>query len=178
MPKTNLACTRHLARTQQRLIERQEFSREMFGSNTKVVYDKIKKRFARDVSYRSSAEFTSALQRYGHDVDKLVCWLSFVTDCLVQCYSGNCRLCMSYSLVCKGDSMRSYLPKEHSKVFMSLEDKQKLRTCLALRFSRAAIESTKFNSNTQKCEAVNRAYIKSVPKSVTYSRNYLSLIHI
>ena len=175
--KKNLTCIKHLCRTQQRMIERKNFSYKMFSCKTKSEYDKIKKRFARDVSLRCAAEFTAALKRHGNDTNGLIRSLSFVCDSIILCYNGCCALCKVYSFICRGNCKKSFLPEGHTRVFMNLDDQRKLRPCLALRFSRKAIEATQFGTQTQKCEAVNKAYIKAVPKSITFSRNYAGRIH-
>ena len=55
---------------------------------------------------------------------------------------------------------------------MSSSDKIKCRALILKRLGPAAIDETYLDSNTQKVEAVNRAYNKTNPKNVTCLRNF------
>ena len=173
----NLSCSRHLSQTQKRMIERQVFSKEMFNTTTQKEKEKLQKRFARELSVRCSGEFAAALKKYGPDTNKLVRSLSFAADAILDCYGGSCGQCMKYSFVCMGKGQRGYLPGNNNVFMMTEEDKQKIRNCMDLRFSRNAVEATKYGTNTQKCEAVNRAYLKAIPKFTTFTRNYSGRVH-
>ena len=55
---------------------------------------------------------------------------------------------------------------------MTASDKKKCRALIMKRLGPAAIDVTYLDSNTQKVEAINRAYNKTNPKNVTYLRNF------
>lgn len=48
---------------------------------------------------------------------------------------------------------------------------------MGMRFNRQVVLKTKFGTSTQKCEAVNSAYMRSLPKSKTFQRNIFGRIH-
>ncbi len=52
-----------------------------------------------------------------------------------------------------------------------------MKKCIETLLGHKSIESTKFLTSTQKCEAVNRAYQASVPKATTFTRNFTGRVH-
>ena len=57
------------------------------------------------------------------------------------------------------------------------QDETRLRELIGLRLGVKAVEMTKFNTNTQKCESVNRAFSRTNPKNITWSRTVSGRIH-
>lgn len=64
---------------------------------------------------------------------------------------------------------------------MNNNDKALLQDVLKMKLSEQALESLKLNTDTQKCEAMNRPPSVSLPKNVNFARNLpgraLSTIH-
>lgn len=180
---TMLSDTIHLAKAQKRKIQQCEFSARFFpGCVTKVSKTKIQRRLALDLQARCSAEFTSCQKFCNGNVDIMINKLSHVTDAVLKCYSGNCGIsCRRYSFVCKGGKKRfwpkPYMPKTFSFLRLTREDEVLLRECVGFRLGPQAIRKTCFGTTTQKSEAVNRGLSKSVPKGVTYKRNFVGRVH-
>ena len=102
-------------------------------------------------------------------------------DAIIECYKGKCGLpCSRHSFVCSGRQRGAwktdYLPKGCSLTF-NKTDERNLRTVLQYRLGGQAIEKTKFNTNTQKTEAVNKSYLRTNPRHITWSRNFAGRIH-
>ena len=52
-----------------------------------------------------------------------------------------------------------------------------LRKCVEYRMGQGMIEKTRKNTNTQKCEAANRSLRRSLPKYLTFARNFCGRSH-
>ena len=57
------------------------------------------------------------------------------------------------------------------------ESQAVIRKCVEYRLGQDMLEKTKMNTNTQKVEASNRSMRRSIPKSVTFSRNFPGRSH-
>jgi hypothetical protein len=60
---------------------------------------------------------------------------------------------------------------------MTDTDVHLLRDCINLTLGPKNLCRIKFHTSTQKCESVNRAYLKTNSKCITYSRNFEPRIH-
>ena len=179
----NLRDTRHLGQQQKRKTINTNFSSSMFPGDTKVVREKLHRRFACDLTHRCSVEFQKAYTKYPGNVNYLIKALSYAADAIVACYGGNCnKLCSTYSFACTGAKgkkpwKKQYIPIGTGPLNIDNNDEEKLRKCIAFRFGIDALKKTRLNTNTQKCEAVNRSFNVSNPKSVTWARNFKARIH-
>ena len=178
----HLKDTRHLGAGQRRLVKNKQFSKHMFPGRTKAIRTKLQARFADDVLSRCAAEYAAAFELHrGKEADAIK-HLNSVDEMVVSCLQGNHTHCRKQSLVCQGvESERrvwrySYLPPS-TRLNCTTGDVEMLRECVRYRLSKKTLEQTKFNTNTQKVEAVNRAYSLRNPKNITSSRNFHGRIH-
>lgn len=111
------------------------------------------------------------------DTEKLVNALSYATDSIVDCYAGRCgRTCADHSFVCKGHPEKcwpkEYLPPHARTLHPTKEDEDTIRGLISYRFNRNTLTTTRYETNTQKSEALHRGYSKSNPKNITCSANF------
>ena len=168
---------RHFGKSLKKQIENAKFSDQVFPSHTKAGRTVIQKRFAADLTKRCNAEFHRCHKETSGDASKLKARLTYITDAIVLCYSGDCSLCKKYSLVCNGRTPKFLLKPGVQLNFSSPDDDYIIRQCLHYRFGSHAVDLTEMNTNTQKSESVNRTYSKTNPKIVTWSRNFPARIH-
>ena len=179
---TQLKDTRHLGGSQRRMVKNAVFSAGMFPGKTKKIREQMQCRFAHDVRSRFAKEYTAAFQKYGHDRCRRERHLSGCIDTVVACCQGNHEHCKKKSLVCHGVLSEgrvwnyTYLPPK-TRLTCTEDDVKTLRECILYRLCHKTIQATKFNTNTQKCESVNRAYSLRNPKNITMSRNFQARIH-
>ncbi|CAG2193999.1 unnamed protein product [Mytilus edulis] len=178
----NLRDPRHLESTQLRSIDKAAFSEFMFDGRTKANREKIHRRFSFDLTNRCTVEYNFAIKEAAGKLDKLVNRLSYVADCIIDCYTGHCGdTCRAYSYICKGTESdfggKEFLPEHARCLYMTEDDEKLVRDCMNIRFGRKNLEKTRFGTSTQKCEATNRGYNKSNPKDITYQRNFPARIH-
>ena len=142
----------------------------------------MQNKFSIDLAERCQAEFTQAFDKFSHDSSKLKSALSYTCDAIVNCYHGNHDLCSLYSFVCLGKSNITWLqrsPFVDSDFCVKPCDESFLliRKCIDYRLGQDMLEKTKMNTNTQKCEGSNRSMRRSLPKNVTFSRNFSGRSH-
>lgn len=176
-------CTRHLNRIFMNKLRDESFSTEMFPVKTKAEKKEMQKLFALDMANRSQAEFNMIFIQYGHCVEDMIKYASYIPGAIMACYSGKCRrFCWSHSFVCSENFQwqRTFLSTKYNQraiIKPTFDDRKKMRALLDLRFSRKAVLMTQTNSNQNKCEAANRGLTKAAPKSNTFPRNYSGRIH-
>jgi len=173
-----LADPYHLAKSQFRQCNSAVFSTDMFQGKTKLQKTEMKKIFSQDVKARCSLVMKELMKTNCGDLLILKKSLPKVLQATVKCYAGDCSMCRRHSLVCGGGPsncwwFRSmYLgPNQVTSLEMNENDKFILTEVLKIRLSEEAVTLTRFNTNTQKCEAVNRSISVSLPKNVNYGRN-------
>ena len=169
--------TRHMGQSLKRQIEKTPFSDIVFPGKNKADRESLKKRFASDLTKRCNGEFHKCFNKNKGNISQIKRDLSYVMDSIIKCYSGDCALCKKYSFICDGKSEKYLLPPNTKLNFTNITDENMLRECLKHRLGSKAIDLTRLNSNTQKCESVNRTYQKTNPKQVTWSRNFPGRIH-
>ena len=90
---------------------------------------------------------------------------------------------MSYQFICVHEKCNTtWLQRSPflTKDFMikSCDESLNLvRKCVEYRLRPAILERTKMNTNTQKVEATNRSMKRSLPKRLTFSRNFPGRAH-
>ena len=72
---------------------------------------------------------------------------------------------------------RSPFLKKDFKIESYDESLNLVRKCVAYRLDLAILERTKMNTNTQKVEATNRSMRRSLPKHLTFFRNFPGRAH-
>ena len=174
----NLLDQTHLNRSLRRALTSVKLTEGMFPAKTCRARQTQQKRFAEDMSYRVQAELNSCRRFHHHDCAKVEKSMADSVDCLLKCYSGDHADCHSKSFVCKrGDPYHfPYLPRRvKGCLSISGDDRQAIRRLLTSRGSRLShksLLSTRFETSTQKAEAVNSAFRTTNPKhSATFSRN-------
>lgn len=178
----HLLDTRHVSQNQRKFIKNlSELTNHMPGKN-KSDRQKMQNKFSIDLAERCQAEFTQAFDKFSRDSSKLKSALSYTCDAIVSCYHGNHDLCSLYSFVCLGKSNITWLqrsPFVDSDFCVKPCDEsfRLIRKCVDYRLGQDMLEKTKMNTNTQKCEGSNRSMRRSLPKNVTFSRNFSGRSH-
>ncbi len=180
----NFLDTRHLSASHQKFIKRSKFVSEMMPAQTKAKRDNLASKFAVDLSVRCNAEFSVAIQSHAGDLRKLKRGLSCASSAIALCYTGNHSKCRKQSFVCNG-GLSNWLTSKASvlsnntnfKIESTAANLIKLKTCTDFRLGESAIDKTKFNLNTQKCESTNKAIRNSLPKNKTFIHNFPGRAH-
>lgn len=180
-PIENLKDLRHFFESQRKQTSKAPFSASMFPGRTKADRESVQKRFAQDLKMRCRSEYENAYDHYGGDIRKLTRAMSYAVDSILTCYRGECgRPCQKHSFACKGLKKShwksSVLPKNF-KLNMNDNDEHLLRDCVNLTLGPKNLCRIRFHTSTQKCESVNRAYLRSNSKCITSSRNFEPKIH-
>ena len=167
----------HLARAQRRKIIKTNFTQQVFPGRTRAAQNSFQRRFAIDLSKRCAAEHKHAAQKLKGNSTKLQDALKHTPSAIMDCYSGNCgESCQKHSFVCKGTPQnhwrREFIPGGALINVDNSSDKIKMKELISLRLGDAILEQTKYNTTTQKTEAVHKGYRKSDPKGITFSTNF------
>ena len=100
----------------------------------------------------------------------------------MKCYQGDHSICCRLSQLSAGRIKNNwfyesiYLPNNFKMTLNDVE-KQELQHCIEFRIGTGIIRQLENLFTTQKCEAANHPISASVPKNVTYSRNYCARVH-
>lgn len=178
-----LSCTRHLSNSLRKAVKNSPFSGATFPAKTKTVQNKLQSRFASDVMKRCNGEMAALSKIHKGNIEKMVQQASYLAETIIQCYSGDCSKCHKHSFVCTAMKPwgRPDLPNiyQQERQFLTLNaaDKALLIEILNKRFGRKAVLKTKLNTTQNKCEGVNRGLLTSLPKHLTYSRQYPARAH-
>ena len=176
----NLKCSRHLSQSQRRRTQNTNFSETMFPGKTKQTRDSLQKNFSYDLTRRCTKEFNLCYQAYCGDINLMKKKFSHISQAVIMCIQGNHSNCKKHSFACtgllKGKWNMSFMP-QGSHLQLSECDKAQMKDLILLRLGEKATDATKFNTNTQKVESVNRAYSRTNPKNVTWSRNVNGRLH-
>ena len=169
----------HLGRALRRKILNTTFTTHMFPGRLSADRTRAKTRFADDVTHRCAAEHESAFRLYQGDHARVKSAISYCVDAIISCYQGDHALCKKKSFVCDGRYRNKWkLPfMKDSVIKCTQKDEQLFRDCLNYRLGSASLDSTRFQTNTQKSEAANRVYSLRNPKNITFSRNFPGRIH-
>lgn len=129
-----------------------------------------------------SSRINQAHALYAGDADKIKKKLSYTKHAMVKCYTGDHASCKKHSLVCKGGIYNNWVRKSSylGQNFMippSDENETMLHACISKRLSPAVLDKTIKNSNSQKVESFNRTLRRSLPRNVTFTRNFAGRAH-
>ena len=174
--------TRHLAENHRKFIKNKCAVLNMMPGLTKSFKQKMQNRFSTDLSLRCQAEFENCHQRARGDLENLKISITESTEAILRCYAGDHKLCRAHSSVCAGENDNNWILKNEFlpnsfKISLNTETEKILRECINFRLGPTMLEKTKFNSNTQKVESVNNVIRRSLPKNVTYPRNFSGRAH-
>lgn len=174
--------TRHLSESIRKAIKRDQKLLEIMPKRTKAEKTKLLHNFALDAVDRCTAEINQAHALYAGDADKIKKKLSYTKHAMVKCYTGDHASCKKHSLVCKGGIYNNWVRKSSylGQNFMippSDENETMLHACISKRLSPAVLDKTIKNSNSQKVESFNRTLRRSLPRNVTFTRNFAGRAH-
>ena len=178
----HLMDTRHMSSNQRKKVNKETFSEDMLPGNTKAEKEKMQKRLANNVTKRCEFEFQSSFDHHAGDVKLIQRDMKHFVPAILNCYQGEHEMCRRMSYACRGNANNTwldtgpYLSKDF-KLTCTDTDIDKLMSCIEFKLGENALKSTKLNTNTQKSEATVRSLRRSIPKPVTYTRNYKARIH-
>ncbi|CAG2207354.1 unnamed protein product [Mytilus edulis] len=173
--------TRHLADNHRKNIKKNPQILNMMPGRTKKEKENLQNNFSLDLSARCTSEFTEAMEKYGGNFQKMKNKISFICDAIPMCYTGNHELCRRHSFVCKGG--KKFWLKSSSfltsmfKILNTTDNISEIRKCILYRLGPDALNKTKLNLNTQKVEGFNRSLRRSLPKNVTFTKNFEGRVH-
>ncbi len=175
----NLCDPGHLSVAQKKKIKTASFSQNIFPAKTQDAKAKLQAKLALDIVDRCKAEFNNCHQALAGDVTKMATKLTHARDCLIQCLQGNHKFCSKKSFACRGTVRNhwSFNRLGDIRITPSASDETMLAHLIDMRLGGPAVKSTRLNTNTQKCESTNRAYLRTNPKCVTMTRNFSARIH-
>lgn len=175
---TRLSDPTHLGRSQFKKCFNSKFSNSMFQGKTRAAKRTAHKVFSQDVKARCSLAFKELMKVHSGNLPKIRAALPKLLEATIRCYDGDCTNCRRNSMVCGGGVTNSWWERSMflsvnkvTSVNMNNEDKALLREILRMKLSEQALERLKLNTDTQKCEAINRSLSVSLPKNVNYARN-------
>ena len=176
--------TRHVTSNQRKFVKNTDFSYAMFGVKTVQKKKQLTSRLASDLSARCRAEHMAAIEHYGGDAGRVSSKMPHVKNAIIKCYHGQHQFCRENSFVCRGlisDNWlmsSSYLSKGFKLDKPTTTDLETLKLSIEKRLGQSILNKTKYLLNTQKCEAANRAITSTVPRHITFSRNYEARVHV
>ena len=176
--------TRHVGSNQRKLIKNTELTKEMFGVRTHAERKYLTNRFANDLAARCTAEHKASMQIYCGDAIKVSNKMPAVRDNIISCYQGDHRRCKRKSFVCAGGKKKNWINKSaYLKDSFKLNntisdtDKEKFNECINYRLGHVMLRNTKYLLSTQKAEATNRAISGTIPRNITFTKNYFGRSH-
>lgn len=175
--------TRHLAANHRKFIKNSTGVLAMMRADTKDLRQTLQNRFAVDLSIRCQAELDIIHKKSNGDFEKIQSMTTDVISAIVSCYAGEHSSCAINSYVCQGGrdinwlANSSFLSKNFNIDIENIKNKECLLKCIEYRLRKDMLEKTKLNTNSQKVESANRRIRRSLPKNVTYSRNYRGRAH-
>ena len=176
-----LADTIHLGQSQFKYSMKAAFSSSMFSPMGPLIQTKVyqyKKGLSLDIKARSHVILNSLMTDMQYNLPKMQNLLPSILKATMSCYAGDCSMCKKYSYSCSGGASknwwtRSFYLQQYGIHGLDMDEKDTIiiREILKMKLSVSAIETMKFNTNTNKNEASNRGLSASLPKNVTFSRN-------
>ena len=178
-----LADTVHLGQTQIKRGRQVEWSNEMFPeAHTKVLKDKCKNAVAVDLKNRSFAILKNIHKKYEQEkngrTSKIKEDCQKAVEAVLMCYKGNCDQCSISKTACEGGASSDNWVT-NSKQLQQLKlgpfnltatDEAHIRDILNMVMGPEGVDKTRFLTNTQLNEAVNRALSACLPKNVKLYR--------
>ena len=178
-----LADTIHMGQSQFRAAKKANFRKAMFPGSTLAEKQEFQNNLAIDLKDRSFIIMNRLFEMYNSNISQILQRLPKVIDATIDCYAGDCKMCRRHSIVCGGGIRNSWWHKsknfDQKRVTFDMDDGDRMliREILKMKLSKNALDSMKFNSNTQRNESFFRAVSASLPKNVNFSRNALARAH-
>ena len=185
-----LADQTHLGQSQFRKCNQVNFSQDMFPGRTCEQRKAEQKVLSQDIKARCSLILKVLMKDFAGDMISLRRILPKVLESTPACYDGDCSRCAMHSIVCRVGVTNSWWTRSMflasnklHNLNMNENDKHLLLEILKMKLSVAAVEQMKLYTDTQKCEAVNRAFSVSLPKNVIFfcqhgRKSFISNSHI
>jgi len=173
--------TQHLSVLMHLAVCNAKFLWSMFPKSTAAHIESTQGELGHDLRRRMQGEFQAAFKNYDGNINSLINLFSYCTDALIECYSVLCGLnCPKYSLLCNGNKRKwnhnaylIYLDNAHSASLQPNEaDREFLWSIVGICLSPRAVNLQRFNTNSQKSEAIYRTYSCNNPKGVTFACNF------
>ena len=175
---------RHVGQSMTRCLNNLQWSDGAFGEKlTQKEKQQIKSKFNADLKWRINAEINARVERMSLEMDTdskefydaLADSLAEIPRVCIDCVAADCdEDCTDNSEICIGGLHRRHKRNlmGERKLTLSENDIVKMENIiLCKRTGIAALQDSTPATSTQVNEATNRAVIKRVPKSVTYSRS-------
>lgn len=180
-PAKHFIDMRHLSENMRKTIKKNQLLLRLMPKQTKTEKTKLLHNFSIDITDRCTAEFNKAYTEYAGNTIKIKNKLSYACDAIIGCYMGSHLLCKKHSLVCRGGiknwvNRSAYLNNDF-KIKASVANANLIRSCVHIRLSPSVLDKTILNTNTQKVESFNRVLRQSLPRNVTFSRNFSGRAH-
>ena len=174
----------HLGQSQFGMCNQADFSQEMFPGRTSGQRKEQQKVLSQDIKARCNLILKELMMDFAGDMDLLRRILPKVFESTLACYDGDCSRYSSHSLVCNGCVTNNWwtclMFLASNRLFslnMNDNDKQLLLEILKIKLSVAAVEQMKLYTDTQKCEAVNRALSVSLSKMSIFLQQWKGELH-
>ena len=173
----HLLDTRHFACSHRKQMNSNANVLRMMAGWTVAYRSYIRNRFSLDLSKRCQAEIDSVHGQEAGSFDAVLKKINRCIPAIKNCYGANHALCESHSVCQATDSNNwikrsSFLPQNFKIDLSRSPNEETLMRCIEYRLSEDALRQTKLNTNTQKVEATNRSLKRSLPKTVTFTRNF------
>ena len=159
----NVQCltdTTHLGQSQFKKCNQADYTQEMFPGRTHGQRKEQQKVLSLDIKARCSLILKELIRDFAVDVNSLRRILPEVFESTLVCYDVTCYRCSSHSIVCYGGVTNnrvtlSMFLASYRLFNLNMNDTDKQLPIEILNV--AAVEQMKLYTDTQKCEAVNRA---------------------
>lgn len=175
--------TRHLSQNHRKCVRNNVHVLNMMPGSTRKYRQYLRNRFAIDIARRCQSEFDSIHRQVDGRYNELVSKVHKIIPAIKKCYCGDHGQCILFSNVCSGATFNNwiksscYLPSNFKINGSQREHDQTLLECIEYRLSDDMLELTRLNTNSQKVEATNRSIKRSLPKNVTFTRNFCGRAH-
>ena len=178
------ADTTHLGQGQFRSAMRATFSSTMFPGVTAERRKEQQKVFSLDIKNRCHCILADLHRKYAGNIQVIARKMPKILETTVACYGGDCTGCRRNGIVCGGGKRKNWWARSHylgsngiKHLNVQEGDEDIIRALLLLRLGVESLRLTRFNTNTNKNEAINRGLSVSLPKNVNFSRNAPGRMH-
>jgi hypothetical protein len=177
----SLLCTIHLARGQKRKAYslNSNLSKELTGGEQNGRKYFIQ-RLIMAIDKRCSYELRAASKKFGRNVGKFRDFMESARLNILDCFSGNHKMCRRASGACRLKTARNRIPTflpNSQYLQLSDEDRNELQTVIDYRLSSERAHAQRKLRHTNKVESFHLRLLKVTPKSKTCKRHYANRNH-